>query len=92
MKVIIMAAHMAGHYILHLWFLAFFFFFSSPARLSGRRLDVYHISRVVFVGGMPGIFPVTGFPPSTPLTRNLPSQPGKATFPTTGVGQSKIRC
>jgi len=32
-----------GHYILQLWFLSFFFFFSSPI-LSGRRLDVYHTS------------------------------------------------
>jgi len=30
-----------GHYILQLWFLSFFFFFSSPI-LSGRRLDVYY--------------------------------------------------
>ena len=37
-------------------------------------------------------FPCHWFPSSTPLTRNLPSQPGKATFPITGVGQSKIRC
>jgi len=32
----------ADHYIFELWFLSFFFF-SSP-NLSGRRLDVYHIS------------------------------------------------
>jgi len=37
----------ADHYIFALWFLSFFLlllsFFSSP-NLSGRRLDVYHIS------------------------------------------------
>jgi len=33
----------ADHYIFALWFLSFFFFFSSP-NLSGRRLDVYHTS------------------------------------------------
>jgi len=32
-----------GHYIFALWFLSFFFLFSSPNR-SGRRLDVYHTS------------------------------------------------
>ena len=37
-----MAALWAGHYILQLWFLSFFFF-SSPI-LSGCRLDVYHTS------------------------------------------------
>ena len=31
------------HYILPLWFLYFFFLFSSPI-LSGRRLDVHHTS------------------------------------------------
>jgi len=35
----------ADHYIFALWFLSFFFFiFSSPINLSGRRLDVYHTS------------------------------------------------
>jgi len=48
--------------------------------------------RVVFVGGDARDFPCHWFPSSTSLTTNLPSQPGKATFPTTGVGQSKIRC
>jgi len=33
----------ADHYIFVLWFLSFFFFFSSP-NLSRRRLDVYHTS------------------------------------------------
>jgi len=32
-----------GHYIFVLWFLSFFFFYSSP-NLSGCRLDVYHTS------------------------------------------------
>jgi len=32
-----------GHSILPLWFLLASFFLSSPT-LSGRRLDVYHIS------------------------------------------------
>jgi len=33
----------ADHYILILWFLLSFFFFSSP-NLTGHRLDVYHTS------------------------------------------------
>jgi len=33
----------ADHYIFALWFLSFFFFFSSP-NLSGRRLNAYHTS------------------------------------------------
>jgi len=32
-----------GHYIFALWFLSFYFFYSSP-NLSGRTLDVYHTS------------------------------------------------
>ena len=35
--------NMEGHYIFALWFLSFFFFFSSP-NLSGRILDLYHNS------------------------------------------------
>jgi len=34
---------MAGHYVLQLWFLSPFFFFSLPI-LSGQRLDVYYTS------------------------------------------------
>jgi len=37
------ARNRAGHYIFALWFLSFFFLFSSP-NLSGRTLDVYHTS------------------------------------------------
>jgi len=33
-----------GHYIFALWFLSSIFFFYSSPNLSGRRLDVYHIS------------------------------------------------
>jgi len=43
--VMVALCNRADHYIFPLWFLSFFFlsFFSSP-NLSGRRLDVYHIS------------------------------------------------
>jgi len=34
----------AGHYIFALWFLSSSIFFYSSPNLSGRRLDVYHIS------------------------------------------------
>ena len=39
------------------------------------------ISRVVFVGGEAGDFPGYWFYSSLPLVPNLPSQPGKPSFP-----------
>jgi len=48
-------------------------------------------SKVLFVGGDARDFPHCWFPSSTPLIRNLPSQPGKTTFPVTGLGWLKIR-
>ena len=46
MLIMVALCNRADHYVFALWYLSFFllsFFFSSP-NLSGRRLDVYHIS------------------------------------------------
>jgi len=48
--------------------------------MTFESLDV----RVVFVWDARD-FPRHWFPSSTPLIRNLPSQPGKTTFPVTGL-------
>ena len=46
--VMVALCNRADHYIFALWFLSFFFFFSSP-NLSGRRLDVYHTEGATYV-------------------------------------------
>ena len=41
--IMVVLCNRADHYIIALWFLLSFFFFSTP-NLSCRRLDVYHTS------------------------------------------------
>jgi len=60
------------------------------AKSPGNCLTVFD-RKVVFVGDATD-FPRHWFPSSTPLIRNLPPQPGKTTFPVTGLGWLKIRC
>jgi len=57
----------------------------------GRVKAVRCLDRVVIVGRDAKDLSYHCFHSSTPLIRNLPSQPGKATFPITSLKWPKIR-